>query len=233
MSISALPALGTTSDTDAGLIAESHSSSELLTALLDGAIRTGTALDGRQLLFGGYVVLLTCPGAPRMPNGIECRVRIAPGTPVSIGRGRLSAGHLEVRGGLSWNPTPVFERLDTLPWGPEPSAGATGARPAAPGVGYDALLAGYLAGLTLLHGRRRRAEQIAERAAADAQPLEATLLRHAARREVPEPVHSLLATRDPSRLIAFSRAGMAWLRGLISAGLPLDLAATAVVVRRR
>jgi hypothetical protein len=168
-----------------------------------------------------------------MPNGIECRLRVAPGSPVSIGRGRLSAGHVDVLPGVSWDPTPVFERLDTLPWGPEPRAGATGACMAAPGAGYDAVLAGYLAGLALLHGQHRRAEQIAEQAAPDAQPLAATILRHAARGEVPEPVHRLLATRDPRPLIAYAPAGMAWLRGLLSAGLPLDVAATAVAVRRR
>lgn len=230
MSISALPGPWPAADTEPELKAESHSSSELLTALLQGATRKGVVLDARQLLFGGYVVLLTPPHAPRMPNGIACRLAVAPAARVSIGRGRLVAGHLEVAPGPPWDPAPHFEHLDSLPPGPEPVANALGAWIGAAG-GYDALLAGYLAGLVLLHGQRRRAEQIAERAADGAAPLNATLLRHAARGEVPEPVHDLFAARDTSRLVASSADGMAWLRGLVSAGLPLDAAAALVSVR--
>jgi hypothetical protein len=233
VSISALPGFAVVAETEPELKAESHSSSELLTALLQGPTRKGAVLDGRQLLFGDYVVLLTPPGGARMPNGIECRLSVAPAARVSIGRGRLVAGHLEVAPGPPWDPVPHFEHLESLPPGPEPVASALGTWIGAPGAGYDALLAGYLAGLVLLHGQRRRAEQMAERAAERAEPLNATLLRHAARGEVPDPVHALLATRNTSRLVASSPAGMAWLRGLLSAGLPLDAAATLVGVRRR
>jgi hypothetical protein len=53
-------------------------------------------------------------------------------------------------------------------------------------------------------------------------PLSATLLLHAARGEVPEPVHVLLASGDTRPLLAFGhRSGIAWLRGLVSAGYPL------------
>jgi hypothetical protein len=213
------------------LEAESHSASGLFTALLEGPARKGAVLDGRQLQFGDYVVLLTPPGAPRMPNGIECRIRVAPGARVSIGRDRLRVGHLVVRPGPPWNPVPRFARLDSFPPGPEPVADAMGVWTGGPGPGYGALLAGYVAGLVLLHGQRRRAEQIVDRAFEDAEPLNLTLLRHAARGEVPEPVHALFTARDTSRLLAFSPTGMAWLRGLLSAGLPLGPAATLVGAR--
>jgi hypothetical protein len=178
-----------------------------------------------DIRFGGYVVTLTAPAAPRMPNGIECRVGVAPAARVAIGRGRLTIGHIDVFPGPPWNPVPSFDEAGTLPPGPEPIAGALGAWLAAGSPGYDALLAGYLAGLVLLHGNRKRAEVILARALEHAEPLNATLLRHAARGEVPEPIHQLLATHDASRLIASSPSGMVWLRGLVSAGLPLEPAA--------
>ena len=209
-------------DTGSTVKAASHSSSELLTALLAGATRKGAVLDLSHLLFGSYVVAITDPSAPRMPNGIACRVRIAPGAQVAIGRGALNIGRVEVAPGPPWDPVPHFEPMVFLPPGPEPRAGALGPWFTAADPGYDALLAGYMAGLVLLHGQRNRAEQIAARVAPDQSPLGATLLRHAARGEVPEPVHAVLTARNSAPLVASGPAGIVWLRGLLSAGLPLE-----------
>lgn len=205
--------------------AESHSSSELLTALLAGGTRKGVALDGPHLAFGGYVVTVTEPGAPRMPNGVACRARVVAGAPASIGRGVLTIGRVEIAPGPAWDPRPVFDPLGCLPPGPEPLSDSLGPWFAASDPGYHALLAGYVAGLVLLHGQRKRAEQIAARTAPRVSALTATMLRHAARGEVPEPVHALLAGRDSGPLIASGPAGIVWLRGLLSAGLALEPAA--------
>ena len=88
----------------------------------------------------------------------------------------------------------------------------------------DIVLAGYLAGLVLLHGQRERAHRLAEAAAARANPLSATMFRHAALGEVPEPAHELLATAEPRRVLSTSdSSGPSWLRGLLSAGYPVDI----------
>lgn len=203
--------------------AESQSSSDLLSALLYGTARNGAVLNRHDLLFGDYVVTLTPPRAPRMPNGIRCRVTASGRVKVAIGRGRLVVGHVEITPGAPWDPVPIFGPLACLPAGPEPQAGGLANWMAAPEEdASESLIAGYVAGLVLLHGQLKRAQRIALRAAQDVGPAHATLLRHAARGEVPEPVHDLLVMRDPSALIAFSPAGMMWLRGLVSAGFPLE-----------
>ncbi len=201
--------------------AESHSSSALLTDLLFGASRRGRVLDPHDLVFGDYVVSLTEPGKPRMPNGVACPVKAAAGARVAIGRGRILIGEIEVAAGPEWNPVPVRGNFDVMPAGPEPLASSLATWVITPDAGPE-LVAGYVAGLVLLHGQRKRAERIAEGAAEHADPLGATLLRHAARGEVPEPVHVLLASADVHPLVAAGPWGLLWLRGLISAGLPLE-----------
>lgn len=205
--------------------AASQSSSHLLSAVLFGPARHGTVLSRHDLLFGDYVVTLTPPRAPRMPNGIECRATAGSRARVAIGRGRLIIGRTEIGPGEDWNPTPVFPPLPCLPAGPEPQAGGlanwTGASPQ---DAVESLVAGYVAGLVLLHGQHKRAERVAVRVMQGLPPTQATLLRHAALGEVPEPVHDLLVRRDAGRLIGFAPEGMLWLRGLISAGLPVELA---------
>jgi len=202
------------------LIAASHSSSELFTAVLFGAVKRGTALSPQNLRFGDYVVSLTAPGKARMPNGMECGVLAAEDRRIAIGEGQLVIGELVILPGKAWNPVPASARVHRQPSGPLPLAsGLTWI--SRPGSG-DELLAGYVAGLVLLHRRRNRAMQIADRALEQFSPLNATLLRHAARGEVPEPIHHLLATGDPGPLLAFAPSGILWLRGLISAGLLLE-----------
>jgi hypothetical protein len=106
-----------------------------------------------------------------------------------------------------------------MPAGPEPLVSElAGLGPGLTPAGDD-LLAGYIAGLVLLHGQRKKAIRLADDAAARTGSLSATLLRHAALGEVPEPVHALLATGDARPLLSFGHSsGAAWLRGLVSAG---------------
>lgn len=205
--------------------AESQSASGLLTDLLFGALKKGRVLSRHDLLFGDYVVSLTEPGKPRMPNGVECSVTAAPGGRVAIGRGRLLVGEVEVAAGPEWNPVPVRGPFDVMPAGPEPRASSMVTWVTSPEAGPE-LIAGYVAGLVLLHGQRRRAERIAQVAIERADPLSATLLRHAARGEVPEPVQALIASANAHPLVASGPWGLLWLRGLISAGLPLEATAS-------
>lgn len=205
------------------MIARSHSAGAALATLLFGPTVHGIVLSPRHLAFGGYAVSLTEPLAPRMPNGIECAAVARPSDPVAIGHGRLVIGRTAIDPGPSWDPRPSFPPLPSLPPGPEPrlemfAGWGPGLTPAG-----DDLIAGYVAGLVLLHDLRGQATRIAEEAALKTTALSATLLRHAASGEVPEPVHTLLATGDPRPLLAFGHSsGHWWLRGLISAGLPLN-----------
>jgi Protein of unknown function (DUF2877) len=179
-------------------------------------------LTPRHLLFGGYVVSLTLPVAPRMPNGVETSVEAHIGQRATVGGGALKVGTQSLEPGPGWNPRPSFTPFHCLAPGPEPQAELYAGRGAGLTPAGDDLLAGYIAGLVLLHGETRRARQLAMEAAGRTIPLSATLLRHAARGEVPEPVHILLAGGDAAPLLAFGHSsGIAWLRGLVSAGYPL------------
>jgi uncharacterized protein DUF2877 len=200
----------------------SHATSTELTTLLFGPRLRGFAVTPRNLLFGRYVVSLTGPGAPRMPNGVETSVEARIGQSVTVGGGALRVGRQVLEPGPGWNPRPSFVPLHCLAPGPEPQAELYGGLGAGLTPAGDDLLAGYIAGLVLLHGETKRAAQLAAEAAGRTVPLSATLLRHAASGEVPEPVHVLLATGDTRPLLAFGHSsGIAWLRGLVSAGYPL------------
>jgi hypothetical protein len=201
--------------------ARSHSSSILLTRLIRGPRTRGVIMGPRQLRFGDYVVSLTAPGEPRMPNGVECSVKAGPRMQVEIGRGGVLVGRLELDAGAEWDPVPVTT-LRGRPQGPAPLVGAMAEWESDVSTAAVDMLAGYVAGLVLLHGSRTRAADLARSAMIHADPLNATLLRHAARGEVPEPVHALLQRADPRPLLTWGRAGGWWLRGLLSAGFPLE-----------
>jgi len=211
------------------VIARSHSSSELLSALLHGPVRRGEVLQPRSLRFGDYVVSVTPPGYGRMPNGIECSASAKDGCRVTIGADRITIGELEIEPGPEWSPVPPVVHVHRQPAGPQPLVSGMTPWLSSPSPPGDELLAGYVAGLVLLHRRRLRAIRITDRAVDQLKPYGATLLRHAARGEVPEPIHELLSTGDPSRLLGWAPSGMWWLRGLVSAGLLLmetDLSAS-------
>lgn len=203
----------------------SHSTSELLAEVLEnGTLARGSALSRRHLLFGDYVISLMPPGAPRMPNGIECAVEAGPEDRVAAGRGHLMINGAVIEPGPGWSAVPTFEKRDVMPAGPEPVIRAlAGQGPGLTPAGDD-LLAGYVAGLVLLHRQRKRAAYIAHEAAARTNALSATLLRHAARGEVPEAVHVLLQSGDARPLLSFGHtSGEAWLRGLVSAGYVMEV----------
>ena len=178
--------------------------------------RAGTALGAGYVDFGGYVVALTRPGRPRMPNGIECAASPAAGEACWIGGGRMLAGGLEVLPGPAWDPVPEARLRPPPPEGPVEvdvlrlAGRGDGLTPAG-----DDLLAGYAAALVLFGGRRGEAEAIAEVAAPRTTALSATLLRHAARGELPEPAHALLERGDPEPLLRFGHSsGRCILKGL-------------------
>jgi hypothetical protein len=79
----------------------------------------------------------------------------------------------------------------------------------------DDVLAGYAAGLVLWRGAREAARAIVDAAAPRTTLLAATLLRHAARGELPEPAHALLERADPEPLCRFGHSsGRGLLLGL-------------------
>jgi Protein of unknown function (DUF2877) len=197
------------------------STSRALLPLFAGRELLGIAAGRGYLEFGELVVALTPPGGPRMPNGIEIAARVPPGTVVRIGLGRLLLGTLEVRPGAAWDPVP---KVHLRPSGgprlsPDPDQLA-GRGPGLTPAGDD-ILCGYVAGIFLFHDRRKEATEIALRAAARTTRLSATLLRHAAVGELPEPAHAFLTDGDPRPLAAFGHSSGLCLR------IGLTLAASA------
>jgi hypothetical protein len=206
--------------------AASHSSSPLLGALLFGPQINGIALGGHALEFDSYVVSITSPGLPRMPNGIEFAFEVRRGERTSIGGGHLVVGRRVVAPGPGWDPVPRFRPMTTLAPGPEPLMRNLVSPDARVPHAVDGALAGFVAGLVLLHRQHSRAARLAEGAAPRMDANGATLLLHALRGEVPEPVHTLFETGDPALLLSCAQiSGVAWLRGLISAGYVMDVGA--------
>jgi hypothetical protein len=156
-----------------------------------------------------------------MPNGIESELTVAAGEAVEVGEGVIRAGGRAVRvpaAASRWDPVPrVRVRLYTgETFDPDPYALAGRGEGLTPEG--DDLLCGYVAGLVLWHGRREEALELAEAAAPLTTRLSATLLRHAARAELPEPAHALLERGDPGPLRGFGRtSGAALARGLAAA----------------
>jgi hypothetical protein len=191
------------------------SMSPFAAALLAGPMRDGTVLGHGHLLFGDSVVTVTRPGKPRMPNGIEAELRLVEGERVTIGVGELRAGDQVVLRGPLWNPRP----LHAPPPVREPTEMAV-EELAGHGRGLtplgDDILIGYIGGGALA-GRdmMREAELAARRTTA----LSATLLRLAARGELPEPAHRLVEDGDPHPLHFFgSSSGRGIELGLALAG---------------
>jgi hypothetical protein len=78
-----------------------------------------------------------------------------------------------------------------------------------------------VAGLTLFQGRMAEARDLAATAASRTTSLSATLLRHAADGELPEPAHALLERGDPEPLRRFGQSsGRCLLLGLALACPP-------------
>lgn len=182
-------------------------------------------MSKRHIRFGSYVVSLTSPGGPRMPNGIVCDADTEPGAAIEIGRGGLRIGAELVTPEEAWNPRPQFEPFPVNQVVDQIDVGYLAGR--GPGLtpAGDDLLAGYAAGLTLLHGLEEQAALIVQQATPLTNSLSATLLLHAGRGEVPEPVHTLLNSGDTGDLLRFGHtSGLWWFKGLVLAGYPPDRA---------
>jgi hypothetical protein len=195
------------------------STSEAVAELIAGRRRVGVALGGGYVDVDGYCLALTAPGAPRMPNGLECALELRADEKVLVGDGRVEAHGSVVLAGPPWNPVP-----DTRyrPRWPQPVAffplRLAGRGPGLTPAGDD-VLCGYVAGLRLFWGLNEEAATIAENAAARTTSLAATLLRHAARGELPEPAHAALESGDTGPLRAFGHtSGSCLLFGLALAG---------------
>ena len=142
-----------------------------------------------------------------MPNGVACELVVGVRQDVVVGEGRVESqgDTVLVSGAQRWNPVPrpricLYARPAFRP-DPELLAGQ------GPGLtpGGDDLLVGYAAGLVLWHNRHADAQAIVGVAAPRTTLLSATLLRHAARAELPEAAHALLERGDPEPLRRFGR----------------------------
>ncbi len=179
--------------------------------LMEGPVREGLVLGHRYLQFGGYVVALTPPDDPRMPNGIESPVQMEPGDGARIGGGALFVNGVAILPGSGWNPRPCPQTLlHAVPsFVPDPIALAgrgEGLTPAG-----DDLLIGYTAGLVLFQHARRLAVAVAAAAGSRTTALSRTLLVHAAQGELPEPAHAFLGTGDPAPLLRFGHTSGRWM----------------------
>jgi Protein of unknown function (DUF2877) len=201
------------------------STSAALRQVIDGPLRDGVAIGRRHIAFDRYVISLTPPGGAKMPNGIEVEVEATAGQRAEIGNGRLILDRSAITPGHVWDPVPRVG----LAAGPAQAATGlldlVGCGPGLTPAGDD-LLAGYIAGLVLFHRMQRTAQRLAAQAAPLTTGLSSTLLFHASRGEVPEPVHSFLAQGDAAPLLGFGHSsGLFWLVGLGLAGAPVgDLA---------
>jgi hypothetical protein len=163
-----------------------------------------------------------------MPNGIEADLLLAPGEPVAVGRGELRTSAAVVAVGPRWQPRPSLRAgLSASPrWRIEPEL-LIGRGPGLTPLGDD-ILVGYLAGRALAGDDVSRCARWLSRSDGRTTALSLTLLRLAARGELPEAAHQLLENGDPSPLLHFgatSGKGMA-------IGLGLALAAAADHPRR-
>jgi hypothetical protein len=160
-------------------------SSPFAEQLIDGPRRTGTALGHGYIRFGDDVLAVTRPGAPRMPNGVEAVLDLEPGEEVVAGNGALRTARSTVTPGPAWDPRP-HARLKRGPGRLRRLERLAGRGPGLTPLGDDILI-GYI-GAAALAGED--VSRLAERAARKTTALSATLLRLAARGELPEPVHA-------------------------------------------
>lgn len=186
--------------------------------LLRGPLRRGVALGRGHLDFDGYVVSVTAPGAPRMPNGIEVELLIDQGQPAALGEGFLVVAGTPVSEGPLWEPRALVS-IPSGPAGPAPDVPALAGRGGGLTPEGDDLIAGFAAGLVLFHHRDAEAKALADAASLRTTSLSATLLRHAAAGELPEPAHDFLGGRGEAALLGWgSSSGRKLLEGLRLAG---------------
>jgi hypothetical protein len=183
--------------------------------LFGGPIRVGRSFGHGHLAFDGFVLSITPPGGPRMPNGVECELAIGAGQACWLGGGRLEVAGRTLLPGPGWDAVPSPAVRISVDRRLEPSVERLAGRGGGLTPSGDDVLCGYTAGLVLWHGRTAEAATIAEAASRRTTLLAATLLRHAARGELPEPAHALLERGDPRPLGCFGHSsGQALLLGL-------------------
>ena len=184
--------------------------------LLDGPVTEGIGLGHGYVRFGSYVVAITPPGTPRMPNGIECDLEIAPNESASIGEGALRAGRTACFGGPVWQPRPAVRvTLMASPRHPLDPIALLGRGRGLTPEGDDVTI-GYVAGRFLLGRPGWPLPSVSMlRAAGRTTSLSRTLLIHAARGELPEPAHGLLQQGDVDPILGLGHSsGRAMLLGL-------------------
>jgi Protein of unknown function (DUF2877) len=163
----------------------------------------GVAIGEGYVDFGTFVLALTVPGRPRMPNGVETTARAGRGDRVALGDGALRIERDVVEPGPAWNPVPAVSYVPTGgPWLRPDVLNLAGRGPGLTPAGDDVLV-GYAAGLALFHGQASAAAAIARRAGPLTTSLSATLLEHASRGELPEPAHLYLESGDAAPLERF------------------------------
>jgi hypothetical protein len=176
--------------------------------ILRGTSRRGVAVGCGYIDVGSYVIAIVPPGGPRMPNGIEVPLTLSVGQEVQVGEGRLATCQTVVLPGPVWEPRPSphvelgFEGPFALNCGSLVGRGE-GLTPAG-----DDLVAGYLAGRQLLLGES--CENLVPPEGSTTK-LSRTLLEHAARGDVPGPVHALLERGECGPLLRFGHSSGRWM----------------------
>lgn len=192
------------------------SSGVFVDRLMCGPPTTAIGLGHGHLRVGRYVVSLTPPGSSRMPNGIECALVLGRGQEAVIGDGALRADNARVLTGPVWDSRPTVGVLLEA-WPPLQNFDVDALIGAGPGLtpqGDDVLI-GFVAGRVLFHDDVMTARRILLASASKTTALSETLLLHAARGELPEQAHDLLATGVADRLLSFGHSsGKAMLLGL-------------------
>lgn len=183
--------------------------------LMRGPTTTAIGLGHGHLRVGRYVVSLTPPGSSRMPNGIECPLVLGRGQEAVIGDGALRADNARVLTGPVWDSRPtVGVLLEASPLQHFDVDALIGAGPGLTPQGDDVLI-GFVAGRVLFHDDVMTARRILLASTGKTTALSETLLLHAARGELPEQAHDLLATGVADRLLSFGHSsGKAILLGL-------------------
>ena len=190
--------------------------------LMRGPRHAGIGLGHGHIRVGSYVVAVTPPGGPRMPNGVECELRIEAGEEVWLGRGSLVKDGFKLTPGPVWDAVPhVRTLLDVYPHPGEIRLD----RLIGKGVGLtpqgDDVIVGYVAGSALFRHEWTDLTAISSPNATTS--LSRTLFFHAALGELPQPAHTLLETGNPEPLLGFGHSsGNGILLGLALAGPERD-----------
>jgi hypothetical protein len=186
--------------------------------LLAGHSQAGTAIGAGYVLFADRVLAVTQPGKLRMPNGLEADdVELQPGETVAAGGGELRTASSVITPGPLWDPRPRPRvRLSIRPRLELRLEELVGRGPGLTPLGDDVLV-GYLAGAALAGAWAPLALACGGRTTA----LSHTLLRLAARGQLPEAAHHLLERGDPGPLLDFgATSGKGIALGLALRGQP-------------